>query len=353
MNVRKNALRAASVGMVVAGLTMAGPALAQEADLVVSGSGPETGNVGLGMTGDTTIKVTNAGSVSAAEVTLSLDTSAWPEDQTISAIDGCIPATEAPKKNADWFPCTIATATSPLKTEADVTKPATTNAKSVVITIQYGAELSKADFYNDDGTKKGAWTCPAADRFKPLLASMTTSTKETNTANNSYNVDAPQALWADLEVTLIGPSSVGPSGGEHTFDFTVTNHGPCTVSPKLVRDRGVSTGFEFVSGAGICASLTDDKKGCAISNLAPGATSTGQKVYRAPSFPSELLSSNQGTGVLVTGVDYSDPNSDNDVSDVTYVVKNSTGCSSVGGGAPAFLIGLGLAALFVRRSGIA
>lgn len=353
MNVRKNALRAA---MALVGLSLASPALAQEADLEVSSKDSST-KVGLGKTGNAVVEVKNLGAASAAGVTLSVDTSAWPDDQTISAIDGCTPAVEEPKKNSEWFPCAVTTADAPLKTETDLTAPAKTNAVTVTITVKYGVALKKADVYNEDGSKKGTWTCPAADRFKPVVASVATTTTETNTGNNSATVAAPQALWADIEVTLTGPDSVGSGGGDYTFDIAVTNLGPCAVSTTLAVDDSVTTAFKFVSATGVCAGLTDDLledgsdyQYCAVSNLAVGATATGQKVYRSPTFPSDLVSSNQGTGVQITGGKYSDPNSANNVSDVAYVVKAPAGCSSVGGGSSLALLGLSLAALFIRRT---
>lgn len=353
MNVRNNALPAA---MALVGLSLTSPALAQEADLEVS-KNASSAKVGLGKTANTAIDIKNVGAVSATGVTLLLNTSAWPNDQIISAIDGCTPAVKGPKKNSEWFPCAITTADAPLKTETDLKPPEKTNALTVTITIQYGTALKKADVYNEDGSKKGTWTCPAADRFKPVVASVATTTTETNTVNNSVTVAAPQALWADLEVTLTGPDSVASSGGDYTFDFAVTNLGPCAVSTELAVDDSVTTGFKFVSATGVCRGLTDDfledgsdYQYCAVDNIGVGATVTGQKIYRSPTFPSDLVSSNQGTGLQITGGKYSDPNSANNASDVAYIVKAPAGCSSVGGGSSLALLGLSLAALFIRRA---
>lgn len=353
MNVRNNALRAA---MALVGLSLTSPALAQEADLEVS-KNASSAKVGLGKTANTAIDIKNVGAVSAAGVTLLLDTSAWPDDQSIRSIDGCTPAVKEPKKNSEWFPCAITTADAPLKTETDLESPKTTNALTVTIAIQYGVALKKADVYNEDGPKKGTWTCPAADRFKPVVASVTTTTTEMNIVNNLVTVAAPQALWADLEVTLTGPDSVSSSGGEYTFDFAVTNLGPCAVSTKLAVDDSVTTGFKLVSATGVCGKLTDDfledgsdYQYCAVDNIGVGTTVTAQKVYRSPTFPSDLVSSNQGTGLQIIGGEYSDPNSTNDTSGVEYVVKAPAGCSSVGGESSLALLGLSLAALFIGRA---
>jgi len=362
MNNMKTLRWVKTAALLVAVLAYAAPAAAQEADLKVTvAATTATGNIGLGATGTVKITVANIGAVEAAGVTVTVDSSAWPTDQVITAISGCTPAskpaTPTAATNSAWFPCAIS---GTVATEASVVAPATTNAKAVKVSVKYGVAVKASSIYDDTGARiESAWVCPSPTKFKAVSASAATTTTESVTANNTASqAAAPIPLWADVELTTVGPASIGHGGGDYTFTTTVKNLGPCTISTDVAVDDSATNGFEFKSAAGICTGIDgiytadgSDYQYCDAGTLAPNATATATIVWHLNALAKDSLSSNQAAGMQLTfgAGDWADPNPDNNVSDASYVVTKSMGCSSVGGGGPLALLGLGLALLLRRR----
>jgi uncharacterized repeat protein (TIGR01451 family)/uncharacterized protein (TIGR03382 family) len=380
MTLEKKMLRMMTAAVLVAGLALAAPAAAQDIAVRVQNTraptGARTGFVGLGNTASNRVYIKNNGTAPAAGVDVTVDSTGWPADQVITGVSNCIPAPlpagVTARTNANWFPCRYAT---PVGIPGVLTAAAIAPGAEpyVGISVKYGTAVKKSDIYQTDADGNyltdangdlikitAAWTCPAVDRFAVVKASATTTTAGDLPGDNAAEQTAPpEAVWADLSVSMTGPASISRDGGSYTYTYTVTNHGPCTVTTDTAVDDSVPTGFKFASATGACAALTDDfladgtdYQYCDLVTLAPGETSAeSTKTYTAPTLPSDLLSSNQGTGIQITfgNGDFADPNSSNNTSDVTYVLTKSMGCSAAGGGASFMLIGLGLAALFLKR----
>ncbi len=202
---------------------------AGNADVSVTKSGPSS--VTLGANISYTITVTNSGPASAAN-TFADD--ATPPGLTFVGNTG---ACSGP------FPCALGTLAS---------------GQSVVITATYNVPA------NYSGTTISN------------TATVSTSSPETNTSNNSSTVATPisTASVADLSVTKTGPGEANPN---NLVDFTVivTNNGPGTATNTVVNDP-TPAGLTFISNSGACGTAYP----CLLGSLLPGHVAAITSRYR-------------------------------------------------------------------------
>ncbi len=375
MTIHKKMLRLASAALLLTGLAAAAPALAQSADLSLAfATANSSANFGASVT--YSLNVTNAGADAAAAVTVS---GTLPVGAKVTGVTGCTPASGTALPVV-YFPCAIT---------GTVASGATKNVK---VTVAYAFPDPALDTCPPTGVPYfGAVTFTAA--------STTTDPDDTNnTVTRAPNLTKP---LADLEVAVTGPASISRGGGTYEFAYTVTNHGPCAVpAVEVAVDDSVATGFTWVSATGICGATDAEYAACSGDNdvlcgddtdcsaeanggvdkgtcgprqidgdflpdgsdyqycdggaMAVGDVHTGTKTYHLNGLASDLISSNQGTGLQM--ITYSsgptsilDPVPDNNVSDVTYVLTKSMGCSTTGGGTSFLLLAVGLGFLFLKR----
>lgn len=389
MTIHKKMLRLASAALLLTGLAAAAPALAQSADLSLAfATANSSANFGASVT--YSLNVTNAGADAAAAVTVS---GTLPVGAKVTGVTGCTPASGTALPVV-YFPCAIT---------GTVASGATKNVK---VTVAYAFPDPALD------------TCPptGVPYFGAVTFTAASTTTDPDTANNTVtrapNLTKP---LADLEVAVTGPASISRGGGTYTYNYTVTNHGPCAVpAVEVAVDDSVATGFTWVSATGICGAKDAEYLACSGDNnrlcstdsdpnpdpnavldpdydcraaqnggtdkgtcvprqidgdflpdgsdyqycdggaMAVGDTHTGTKTYHLNGLASDLISSNQGTGLQM--ITYSsgptsilDPVPDNNVSDVTYVLTKSMGCSTTGGGTSFLLLAVGLGFLFLKR----
>jgi uncharacterized protein (TIGR03382 family)/uncharacterized repeat protein (TIGR01451 family) len=322
MTIRKNLLRLPAAAILVAGLLAPVAALAA-ADLAITMPTPPT-SIAYGATTAYSVKITNNGPDAAADATV---TATVPAGAKVTAVSGCTKAS-----STVFFPCAVASLAS-----------------GASATVKVSVEYAMPDPLPT--------TCPAASAFGAVSISVAGGS-DASTADNTVTAQPGLLPLADVAIEMTGPQPAH-DGGTYTYSITVTNNGPCAAAPDFAVDDSVLTGaFTFVSGTGACAELTgdftedgSDYQYCTTGTLAKGASATATKVYKFAKLSSDLTSSNQANGVYLTNVDgtYTDPDDTNDVADLSWVITKSMGCSSIGGGGPLALLGLGLALLLRRR----
>ena len=154
-------------------------------------------------------------------------------------------------------------------------------------------------------------------------ADVSSTTSDSNTANNESKVNTTVATLADLGVTKTGPAAAVP-GTNLTYTITVTNGGPSDAHNALLTDA-VPAGTTFVSvaqtaGPGFTCTHPPVGSGgsisCSIATLANGATATFSVVVHDGPSPGTI------TNTAHVSSDTSDTATGNNTSSVT----TSGGC---------------------------
>jgi len=324
MNNMKTLRWVKTAALLLAGLLAPVAALAA-ADLAITMPKPPT-KIAFGATTAYAVTITNNGPDAVTDATV---TATVPAGATVTAVSGCTKAS-----STAFFPCAITSSIAAAGTA------------KVTVSVKYAMPDPLPT------------TCPASNAFGAVSISVAGGA-DANTADNSVSAQPALKPLADVAIDVTGPSSLSHDGGTYTFTIKVTNNGPCAVDPDFAVDDGVLTsGLTFKSGTASCAEMTadftadgSDYQYCDAGTLAVGASATATKTYVMAKLASDLISSNQANGAQLTNSSgsYTDPDSSNDVSDLSWVVTKSMGCSSVGGGGPLALLGLGLALLLRRR----
>jgi uncharacterized repeat protein (TIGR01451 family) len=244
-------------------------AAAGNADVSVTKSGPPS--VTLGSNISYTITVTNSGPASAAN-TFADD--ATPPGLTFVGNTG---ACSGP------FPCALGTLAS---------------GQSVVITATYNVPVSYP------GTTISN------------TATVSTSSPETDTANNSSTVATPisNVSVADLSVTKTGLGEANPN---NIVDFTVivTNNGPGTATNTVVNDP-TPAGLTFISNSGACATAYP----CLLGSLAPGHVLAITSRYRVSATGGSI------TNTASAGSSATDPVPSNSSASASMIVTPGISC---------------------------
>lgn len=107
-------------------------------------------------------------------------------------------------------------------------------------------------------------------------ASVTTSTAETNTANNQATATTTLSAETDLQIAKSGPASATP-GARLLYTIDVTNGGPAAAASVTVDDP-TPAGLTFVSTSGACSTPFP----CTLTSLAAGETRTITATYDVP-----------------------------------------------------------------------
>jgi len=193
--------------------------ISAQADLSITKTGPPSVTTGSNIT--YTITVTNSGQLSAANTFVSDPT---PSGLTfVSNGGGC----------SGPFPCSLGTLAT---------------GQSVVITSTFNIPPGYV----------GATVTNTA--------SVSTSSPESNTANNSSTATTPISATglADLSITKSGPGEANPT---NLVDFTliITNNGPGTATNTVVNDP-TPTGLTFVGNGGACGTPFP----CLLGTMTPG-----------------------------------------------------------------------------------
>jgi len=208
-------------------------AISAQADLGVTKSGPASAVVGTAVS--YTITVTNFGALAAANSFVADPTPAGLTPAGVSG-GGC-----------SSFPCALGTINP---------------GQSIVITAAYNVPANYAGSSISN------------------TASVSTSSPEANTSNNSATAVTPISSVgiADLSVTTSGPSTA-PANGFLDFNLLVVNNGP-SAATNVVITNPTPSGLQFLSANGACTTFP-----CVVSSLAVGqfASVTGHYRVIAPS----------------------------------------------------------------------
>ncbi|MBI5506042.1 MAG: DUF11 domain-containing protein [Deltaproteobacteria bacterium] len=107
-------------------------------------------------------------------------------------------------------------------------------------------------------------------------ATVSSSTSDPASGNNSSTSSTPVVASADVSVTKTGPASATP-GTNVVYTATVTNNGSSDATSVSVSDA-TPTGLTFVSNAGDCTTAYP----CLLGTIASGATRTITTTYSMP-----------------------------------------------------------------------
>jgi len=243
--------------------------VAAQADLGITKTGPPSIAVGQNIT--YTINVTNTGSLAAANTFVSDPTPAGLTPVVVSG-GGC-----------SAFPCALGTINP---------------GGSVVITAVYNVSA---------GTPSASVT---------NTASVSTSSPESNLANNSVTVITPvsNTAIADLSILKAGPAQ---AAFNDVVDFTVivTNNGPNTATNVVISDTTPSN-VVFVSNSGGCTTPYP----CAIPSLASNSQVSILSRYRVTADTGTIVNTSTVTSSA------SDPVPGNNSSSSTVAIVKPATC---------------------------
>ncbi len=157
-------------------------------------------------------------------------------------------------------------------------------------------------------------------------ASVSATTADPNSANNSATAAGTVATSADLAVTASGPSSVA-AGTNATYTITVTNNGPSDAQGAVLTDT-LPAGSVFVSmtpAAGNPDSFTLSQSGGTATETATGAVGAGHTdtFTLVVSAPSGLAGGSNFSDTASVSATTSDPNSANNSATVTGTVATN------------------------------
>lgn len=200
--------------------------VAIDSDVSITKSGPASAFPGQTVT--YTITVTNAGPSAATGVVVSDPT---PAQTTAGLVTG---------SSCSSLPCTIGS----LAVGASTTISAS-------FTVNAGATGTIAN-----------------------SATVTSTSPDSNNANNAAAVTTTITPKADLTITKTGPAGLPPGGGLITFNITVTNMGPSVANSIVVNDSP-SANLTFQGNSGGCVTAFP----CTIASLAAGSSVTIQSAF--------------------------------------------------------------------------
>jgi uncharacterized repeat protein (TIGR01451 family) len=131
-------------------------------------------------------------------------------------------------------------------------------------------------------------------------AHVTSSTFDSNTANNLATVTTDVSGSADLSIVKSDSPDPVLAGDQLTYTLVVTNSGPSTAADVVVTDT-LPAGTSFVegvdgNGATVCALVQPGKVVCNLGSMGPGTSKTIYiPVMVAPSLPDSAVLSNTAT----------------------------------------------------------
>jgi uncharacterized repeat protein (TIGR01451 family) len=164
-------------------------------------------------------------------------------------------------------------------------------------------------------------------------ATVATTTRDTNTANNSSTVviAVASATQADLSITNSGSPNPVNAGQNITYSQSVTNAGPAAAT-TVVLSETLPAGTTFVSLAGsgwTCTSVAPYT--CSIASLAANATATFTLVVTvsATATPGSTITDTASVSSAT-----SDPNSNNNMASATVYVAGSAALSVTNSASP-------------------
>jgi uncharacterized repeat protein (TIGR01451 family)/uncharacterized protein (TIGR03382 family) len=283
--------------------------------VTLAGPGQATPPAGItfGSTATYTVVITNAGPSNATGVQLN---ATLPAGTRLSSIgSNCRPV-----NNDGKFPCSVGTID-------DFTS----------VTVSFVLSLPVPTPYPT--------TCPATTSLGNTSVAVTSTSIDPNPVENTASVTNTVRLFADMAVTLTGPSSAN-QGDTVTYQIVATNKGPCPAAGVSLRSTP-SGGIIFQSNSGDCAAEFP----CAFGVMNPGATKSVTSTFIIDQMPKELRQTGDPNSVNVRSTT-DDPIPSNNSATVNTLVVNNAGCSSTGGSATG-LAGLVLLLVFAanrRRS---
>ena len=291
----------------------ASPALSQPiADLSVTLAGPgqATPPVGLTMGGTATytVVITNAGPSNATGVQLN---ATLPAGTRLSSIGSNCPPVNPPVNNVVTFPCSVGVIDD-----------------GASVTVSFVISLPVPTPYPT--------ICPASTSLGNTSVAVTSTSIDPTPGDNTASVTNTARPYADMAVTLSGPSSAR-QGETVTYQAVVTNKGPCPAPGASLRIPPDASGrptidpngvIIFQSNSGDCA--TDFP--CALGTMNPGDTKNVTSTYIIDQVPKELRRTSDPNTVNVRS-NIDDPISNNNTATVNTLVANDSGCNSTGSSA--------------------
>src|SRR5262249_37471663 len=168
--------------------------------------------------------------------------------------------------------------------------------------------------------------CPARTSLGNTSVVVSSTSTDPVPADNNATVGNLVNQYADMAVTLTGPSS-GNQGDTVTYQAVVTNKGPCPAAgvslrkPQLERipQSGVSGIIIFQSNSGDCTSAFP----CPFGAMNPGDTKNVTSTFTIDKMPKELIHTGNPNQVSVRS-STDDPISSNNSATVTTIVTNES-----------------------------
>lgn len=151
----------------------------------------------------------------------------------------------------------------------------------------------------------------------PLLnsASVTTSTAQSDTTNDTANATVQVTTSADLAISKTGPGNfVGGTQGTYTLE--VSNSGPSQATGVAITDT-LPAGFTFVSSPDGC-SAAGQTVSCPVGTVTVGAVTTRSIVVQAPGVVTGAVVNNASVTATT-----SDPVGGNNTASFTSIATNS------------------------------
>jgi uncharacterized repeat protein (TIGR01451 family) len=131
------------------------------------------------------------------------------------------------------------------------------------------------------------------------IVSAMSPTADPNLGNNISSFATTVGVGADLQLTMIAPTTV-PRGGALTYTFTLTNNGP-SVANDVSLNSTVPAGLVFSANSGDCTGAFP----CTFGTLQPGDTKTVSTLACVPmDYSGDLLIQSSGSASTSS----SDPN---------------------------------------------
>jgi uncharacterized repeat protein (TIGR01451 family) len=262
------------------------------ADMAVTASGPAAVTAGTNAT--YTITLTNNGPNAAQNVVLS---------DTLPA--GAVFVSSTPAAgNPDNL--TLSQSGSTL-TETAAAAVASGNVDTFTLVVSAPSNLSNGAAFND-------------------TASVSSTSADPNTTNDTAIVSGSVATSADLAVTNSGPSAV-TAGTNATYTITLTNNGPSNAQAVVLSDT-LPTGSVFVSmtaAAGNPDSFTLSQSGGTVTETANAAVASGHSdtFTLVVTAPSSLANGATFSDSASVSSSTSDPNTSNNSASVTGSITTS------------------------------
>jgi uncharacterized repeat protein (TIGR01451 family) len=318
------------------------PAFAQNADLALKvTSGTTSATMAATKSLVFQAVIANNGPSNAAGVTLG---ATLPATMKVTKVTGCTPLDTA--AGAPLLPCKVSDQGLGEGILDETTKA------TVTFTVALTAAASKEALT--------ATSCPAGASLGDIAVTTIATTTDANLADNSVTVALPGiGTMADLKIDFAGQTK-SSEGATVSFDYTVTNAGPCLATNVVVTSSPEN--LVYVDGTGACP----DQKKCLLHDLAVGATVTFSRRYKIEPPPGQDAA--EGVYGSATGLDVASEDLTNDAGDVVLtpatfdpdtdtnsvrpVVSSNhaaSGCASAGGAGLAAAFGLPALLLLARH----